>query len=108
MDTLPLLFFSNYHLQVFCLICQFVITPKQIRTMLICVHYFQLKVQPNEEPHEEKSVTFSSTSQLSLQSITLDIPLHTGKAMVTSGGTNARTENNNTITHLSQSWEGGG
>lgn len=76
--------------------------------MHICVHYFQLKVQPNEEPDEEKSVTFSSASKLPVQSITRGISLPAGKAMVTSGGTNARTENNNAITHLSQSWAGGG
>lgn len=76
--------------------------------MCICVHYFQLKVQPKEESDEEKSVTFSSASKLALQSITLGISLHAGKAMVTRGGTNARTEINNAITHLSQSWAGGG
>lgn len=76
--------------------------------MLICVHYFQLKVQPNVEPDEETSVTFSSASKLALQSVTLGIPLHAGKAMLASGGSNARTENNNAITHLSQSWVGGG
>lgn len=76
--------------------------------MRICVHYFQLKVQPNEELDEDKSVMFSSASKLALQSITLGISLHAGKAMVTSGGINARTENNNTITHLSQLWVGGG
>lgn len=76
--------------------------------MLICVHYFQLKVQPNEEPDEEKSATFPSASELALQSTTPGISPHAGKEMVTSGGTNARTENNNAITRLRESWVGGG